>query len=162
MTATTPDNLYLSPDQQDLLLAALTSNTTSSPMFAPGLSHHIAGAGVPAQQHQQQRDNNNPRSYTHGSPETLPTTEFPHDTPLLDRGMDYGDWDAEFDQDGTWDYDPGTDLMQDTPHPTSNDGNETTNGDTPHPSYNGDKRKEPPNGDGADDPHESEPKRRGA
>ncbi|KAI5849737.1 transcription factor PAP1-domain-containing protein [Tricharina praecox] len=162
MTATAPDNLYLSPDQQDLLLAALTSNSSSSPMFTPGLSHHIAGAPPQQQQQQQQRDNNsNPRSYAHGSPPALPTTEFPHGTPLLDGNMDYGDWDAEFDQDGTWDYDLGTDLMHDTPPSTSNDGNETTNGDTPHPSsYNGDKRKDPPQSDGTDDPHESEPKRR--
>jgi len=77
--------------------------------------------------------------------------------------MDYGDWDAEFGQDGTWDYDLAADLMHDTPPSTSNDGNETMNGDTPHPSsYNGDKRKEPPQSDGTDDPHESDPKRRGA
>jgi hypothetical protein len=74
--------------------------------------------------------------------------------------MDYTDWDAEFDQDGPWDYDLSADLMHDTPASISNDGHD---GDTPTPARNeSEKRKEPPQGDGTEDPHETDPKRRGA
>lgn len=90
--------------------------------------------------------------------------DFPHNTPLLADDMDYGEWDGEFDADGPWDYSLGSgDVMHDTPASVSNDG-DTTNGDTPHPTFKteSEKRKEPPPGEGSEGPQESDPKRRGA
>ena len=90
-------------------------------------------------------------------------SDFPHSATLLGEDMDYGEWDGELDPDGPWDYRLGGDMMHDTPASLSGDG-DTTNGDTPHPTFKSEseKRKEPPPGDGSQGPQESDPKRRGA
>ena len=129
MAATAPNNLYLSPDQQDLLLAALTSNSNSSPMFnSAALAHH--GAAIsPA-----------PRSFGVAAASVSPATEFP---------LDYAaDWDGEFNDD-SWDYDLAGEMMHDTSPSAAGERAES-------------KRKEHPHGDSSDDPHDMDPKRRGA
>jgi hypothetical protein len=161
MATTAPDNLYLSPDQQDLLLAALTSNSSSSPLFN-ALSHHSL--------HSKSMSPTSQAYNPQGSPPAPPhtaglDTEFPHGTPLLGAGLDYNDWDAEFDQDGPWDYDLGADLLHDTsPAPISNGEHKEAGGggdasSTPARNGESEKRKDPPQSDGTE---ETDPKRRGA
>ena len=163
--ATSADNVYqLSPDQQDLLLVALTSNTNSSPMFnTPGLAQHRQAQTIP-------------KSLDHTADYQIPTsndTPMPHSaglsssyadgTPYLGDNLEFGAWDA--DGDGTWDYDfVGEAMQHDTPDSNNTTDGGTTNGDTPQPQIKTEheKRKEHPEGDKSLDPHDAEPKRRGA
>ncbi|CAZ82105.1 unnamed protein product [Tuber melanosporum] len=167
MTTAAPDSLYLSPDQQDLLLAALTSNSSSSPMFnTPSLSHHLSQSissnrrSLPPQSH------DTPDSvgslYGNGTPPPTAalTGSFSDGTPLMGE-LDYQDWGEDLDVDN-WDYDLGLpagdadnnmDSHAGTPASASNSGGER----------DGEKRKNPPeaeDGSPSADPHDAEPKRR--
>jgi len=99
-----------------------------------------------------------------GSPHTSASMDgsFSNNTPLLDPNMDYTEWDADFENDGNWDYEFG---MHNTPGSNSNsqDGDSPV-GDSPQQvgRAENEKRKDPPQGDGSLDPHDTDPKRRGA
>ncbi|KAL7276222.1 DNA-binding transcription factor yap1 [Rhizina undulata] len=172
MTAAAPDNLYLSPDQQDLLLAALTSNSSSSPLFnTPPLSHHLSQAvsqqAIPnAQSHGTPDSMVSPLGNEGSPPSASLNGSFAGGTPLISGELDY-DWDHDID--GNWDYDlggallngpDGVDLGAYAPTPSSN-----ANG-TPNAGEH-EKRKLPPSAETEDgspsaDPHDAEPKRREA
>lgn len=168
MTTAAPDSLYLSPDQQDLLLAALTSNSSSSPMFnTPSLSHHISQSissnrrSLPPQSH----DTPDSMGSQYGNGTPPPTAalagSFSDGTPLMGE-LDYQDWGEDLDVDN-WDYELGLsggdadknmDGYAGTPASASNSGGEK----------DGEKRKNPPEADDGSpsaDPHDAEPKRRG-
>lgn len=168
MTTAAPDSLYLSPDQQDLLLAALTSNSSSSPMFnTPSLSHHISQSissnrrSLPPQSHD--TPDSMGSQYGNGTPPPTAALSggFSDGTPLMGE-LDYQDWGEDLDVDN-WDYDlglPGGDADKNmdgyagTPASASNSGGEK----------DGEKRKNPPEADDGSpsaDPHDAEPKRRG-
>ncbi|PUU75379.1 transcription factor PAP1-domain-containing protein [Tuber borchii] len=167
MTTAAPDSLYLSPDQQDLLLAALTSNSSSSPMFnTPSLSHHISQSissnrrSLPPQSHD--TPDSMGSQYGNGTPPPTAalTGSFSDGTPLMGE-LDYQDWGEDLDVDN-WGYDLGLsggdadknmDGYAGTPPSASNSGGEK----------DGEKRKNPPetdDGSPSADPHDAEPKRR--
>lgn len=158
-TTQAENNLYLSPNQQDLLLAALTSNGTTAPtMFnsAPGMSQRQSHA-IPKSLDQTSYDmSNTPPPHS-----AALSNSYPHDTPLLNNDMEFGEWDVE--NDGTWDYEFGGDMMNESPGSHNSNEGEIQNGDSPH-AYRAEneKRKEHPDGDNSSDPHDAEPKRRGA
>ncbi|PWW80753.1 PAP1-domain-containing protein [Tuber magnatum] len=167
MTTAAPDSLYLYPDQQDLLLAALTSNSSSSPMFnTPSLSHHISQSissnrrSLPPQSHD--TPDSMDSQYGNGTPPPTAalTGSFSDGTPLMGE-LEYQDWGEDLDVDN-WDYDLGLqvgdadknmDSYAGTPASASNSGGEK----------DGEKRKNPPeaeDGSPSADPHDAEPKRR--
>lgn len=163
MATATQDNLYLSPDQQDLLLAALTSNSSSSPMFTtPSLSHHLS----------QSVSTKPSRGGSYDQEETSPASaNFVNGTPLLDSGLELADWEPEFDVDGQWDYDFGIGEINETAQSSTDsiEGSENkTSGASPTDlgksnKKETEKRKDPPppGESGSVDPHDAEPKRRG-
>lgn len=170
MTSVNSD-LYLSPDQQDLLLAALNSNATSSSMFLPNShsAHHpqvddrqfIPTSDFGSLGHfTNQKSNPNgahpvPTSVASNSDmdmtRTNSLTAFGgistlHDSPVV------GEMDFPFDMDGSYDYDTFPGDFETTI--------DSTNG-TPA-MYEHEKRKSPPtDDDGSPDAPETGPKRRG-
>ncbi|KAH0614850.1 uncharacterized protein H6S33_000486 [Morchella sextelata] len=152
MTTTSSDGLYLDPDQQDLLLRALQSNSDSRLFTSPSVNQvtqslkHNSQNGTPDSMGSQ---------YGNGTPPPTAALNgsFADDTPLMGGDLDYPDWDA----DGPWDFETGLDGVD-------NSMNGTSYSDTPGSmSQDNDKRKSPPsNDDGSpsSDPHDAEPKRR--
>jgi len=162
--ASVDPHLYLDPEQQDLLLAALASN--SSPMFLPegphqqlNQYHGINNYGSKNSQTQQSRAPSTVESHKMDMAGLnsvvefqTPLKELNEISPVLD-GLDYS-----FDLDGNYDWDQGmgeeygasVDGSIDTPATTV----------TEH-----EKRKGPPtdNEDGSpgSEPRQNEPKRRG-
>jgi AP-1-like factor len=153
MTTTSSDGLYLDPDQQDLLLRALQSNSDSRLFTSPSVNQvtqslkHNSQNGTPDSMGSQ---------YGNGTPPPTAALNgsFADGTPLMGGDLDYPDWDA----DGPWDFETGLDGVD-------NSMNGTSYSDTPGSmSQDNDKRKSPPsNDDGSpsSDPHDAEPKRRG-
>lgn len=160
MTTTSSDGLYLDPDQQDLLLRALQSNSDSRLFTSPSvnqvsqsMAQHNSHHGTPDSMSSQ---------YGNGTPPPTGALNgsFPDGTPLMGGDLDYADWDKDFEADGAWDYDFDSNI--------DNSMNGTVYADTPGSMSNGgqenEKRKSPPaNDDGSpsSDPHDTEPKRRG-
>lgn len=160
MTTTPSDGLYLDPDQQDLLLRALQSNSDSRLFSSPSVNQ----VSQSMTQHNSHHSTPESMSSQYGSGTPPPTGplngSFPDGTPLMGGDLDYADWDKDFEADGAWDYDFDSNL--------DNSMSGTAYADTPGSMSNGgqdnEKRKSPPaNDDGSPsaDPHDTEPKRRG-
>lgn len=80
---------------------------------------------------------------------------------MLGNDLEYAAWDI--DNDGTWDYDIGGDMMHESPDSNNSPDADGHTIDTPQPQRTeSEKRKQPPEGDKSLDPHDAEPKRRGA
>lgn len=160
MTTTSSDGLYLDPDQQDLLLRALQSNSDSRLFTSPSVNQ-VSQSMVQQNSHHSTPDSMGSQ-YGSGTPPPTGALNgsFPDGTPLMGGDLDYADWDKDFEADGAWDYDFDSNL--------DNSMNGTVYVDTPGSMSNGgqdnEKRKSPPaNDDGSPsaDPHDAEPKRRG-
>lgn len=156
-------HLYLDPEQQDLLLAALASNSYLSEGTHQQLSQYQALDGI------NNYGNKNLQNRQSGAPATVgshemdttspnsvvgfqtPLTELNGVSPVLDS-LDYS-----FDLDGNYDWDQGMGEE----YGASVDGSI----DTPPTVTEHEKRKSPPtdNEDGSpeSDPRQNEPKRRG-
>lgn len=163
MTTTSSDGLYLDPDQQDLLLRALQSNSDSRLFTSPSVNQ------ISKSMTQQTPQHGTPESmssqYGNGTPPPTAALNgsFPDGTPLIGGDLDYADWDKDFEADGAWDYDFDSNF-----NGGDNSMSGTVYADTPGSMSNGgqdsEKRKSPPaNDDGSPsaDPHDTEPKRRG-
>ncbi|KAI5807932.1 transcription factor PAP1-domain-containing protein [Peziza echinospora] len=160
-------HLYLDSVQQDLLLAALASN--SSPMFLQDTAHAQSPfrQSLDNQNHATGQKNNNQLTPASGSHHQSPTninmnmtpssTSMGFATPLNDISSIspvVDDLDYSFDIDGSYDYDFG--MGEDY-------GTYDENQESPVVGEN-EKRKSPPtdseDGSPSADPHDTEPKRR--
>lgn len=160
MTTASSDGLYLDPDQQDLLLRALQSNSDSRLFTSPSINQ----VSQSMTQHNSQHGTPDSMGSQYGNGTPPPTAalngSFADGTPLMGGDLDYADWDKDFEADGAWDYDFDSGL-----NGGDNSMSGTVYADTPGSmSQDNEKRKSPPaNDDGSPsaDPHDTEPKRRG-